>query len=274
MRALYAAPRMEATMVETRIGTVDLPDRIDRERYFRELTYLELSALFAGPLKPGAMTRWSDVAPEEAIGLVAPWVLTHRTPPEANVLWPHDASVGDFRDSAPGRAALTQLHAAAAQLHASWVIFRSPPLFAPSAANRETLRRFFGELATEEAVGAPRVWIPDGLWQPRSAITFATELGITCALDPLVRSPGEPPEIYFDLEVTSLYLRVEGLGRSGALRHERQEDLAMLLEHYEDIPATIAFASPERWQDARNLRKLLKSQNDDEPSTDEEDADD
>jgi hypothetical protein len=31
----------------------------------------------------------------------------------------------------------------------------------------------------------------------------------------------------------------------------------MLLEHYEDVPATIVFESPSRWQDARNLRKTL-----------------
>jgi len=210
-------------------------------------------------VKPSVLAKWKPGQPTHTIGLVAPWVLTHRQPPKAARLWDHDASVGDFRDSAPGRAALAELATSVTQLGASCVVFRSPPLFAPSAANREQLRRFFGELATEAALGAPRVWVPDGLWDPRSAVAFATEIGVTCTLDPMVRDPSEPPEIYYELEVSSLYFRIAGLGRSGAIRSERQEDLVALLEHYEDLPVTIAFDSPQRWQDARNLKKFLGS---------------
>lgn len=245
-------------MAKPRIGTVDLPDRMERARYFRELDALELSALFAGPLKPSVLTKWAASAPKGTVALVAPWVLTHRKAPKGAQLWEHDATVGDFRDSVHGRAALAQLHAAVVQLGASHVVFRSPSLFAASAANRETLKKFFGEIATEEAVGAPRVWVPDGLWDLRTAITFAGELGVICAFDPLVRDPGQPPEVHYDLDVSELYLRIAGLGRSGPLRSERIDDLVMLLEHYEDLPTTIAFESPARWADARNLKKTLE----------------
>lgn len=244
--------------IDTRIGTVDIPERVDRERYFRELTYLELSALFAGPLKPSLLDKWAEIAPKGTLGLVAPWVLTHRKPPKSEKLWPHDATVGDFRDSVPGRAALAQLKQAATQLGAAFTVFRSPPLFAASAANRDQLKRFFGEIATEEATGAPRVWIPDGLWDLRTAITFAKELGVLCAFDPLVRDPNEPPEVHYGLDVSALYLRVTGIGRAGPIRSERMEDLVLLLETYDGVPATIVFESPARWQDARNLKKALE----------------
>jgi len=250
------APR---TMVEPRIGTVDLPERMDRARYFRELSYLESSALFAGPVKPSLLAKWKTETPPHSTGLVAPWVLTHRQPPKAVRLWDHDAEVGDFRDSALGRAALVEFRAAVVLLEAACVVFQSPPLFAASAANRERLRQFFGEVATEDAVGAPRVWIPDGIWDVRTAITFATELGVACAFDPLVRDPGQPAEVHYDLPVSSLYFRITGLGRSGPIRAERQEDLVVLLEHYEDLPVTIAYDSPQRWQDARNLKKALEA---------------
>lgn len=243
--------------IDTRIGTVDIPDRIDRAKYFKELTYLELSGLFAGPLKPSVIAKWAAIAPKGSIGLVAPWVLTHRKAPKAEKLWAHDATVGDFRDSAPGRVALVELASAVSQLGASHVIFRSPSLFAASAANRDALKKFFGEIATEEALGATRVWLPDGLWDLRTAIAVAKELDVLCAFDPLVRDPGQPPEVHYDLDVSALYLRIAGLGRSGPLRTERQDDLVVLLEHYENVPATIAFESPSRWQDARNLRKAL-----------------
>lgn len=245
-------------MPPVRIGTIDIPERVERERYFRELSYLELSALFTGPLKAAVLARWRQLAPPGALGLVAPWVLTHRKPPRADRRWHHDATVGDFRDSAPGRAALTVFRSAATELAASHAIFPSPALFAPSTANREQLRRFFAEIATEEAVGAARVWIPDGLWEPRAAVGFATEIGVTCAIDPLVYDPAHPAEIYEDLGAPALYFRIAGLGRSGPIRAEKLDDLAALVEHYQDIELTVAFGSPARWQDARNFRKLLE----------------
>lgn len=241
------------------IGTVDLPERMERERYFRELDYLELSMLFAGPVKPSVIAKWKAVVPPKSIGLVAPWVLTDKTAPTAPRVWEHDATVGPFRDSGPGKLALAAFQAALTELDAACAIFRSPSLFAPSAANRETLQRFFSEVVAPETLDVPIVWIPDGLWEPLAAIAFATELGVTCAFDPMVREPGQPPEIYYDLEVESLYCRISGLGRAGAIRSEHQEDLAMLIESYGSLPVTVAFDSPQRWQDARNLKKLVAS---------------
>jgi len=298
-------------MPPVRIGTVDLPDRLERERYFRELSYLELSALYAGPLKAAALAKWTapsspgaaanapgepddeavdpneddagagagdeavasddaeddaeaaedDDAPTRSIGLVAPWVLTQRQPPKAARLWHHDATVGDFRDSVHGRSALVAFRQAVTAITASHVIFRSPALFAPSLANRDRLKQFFAEVATEATVGATRVWVPDGLWEPRAAVTFATELGVVCAIDPLVYDPATPHEVYEDLAAPALYFRIGGLGRAGAIRAEKLEDLAALVEHYQDqdIDLTIAFASPARWTDARNFKKLLES---------------
>jgi uncharacterized protein YecE (DUF72 family) len=233
---------------DLRIGTVDVPPRIERERYFGELSYVELTATFAQPLKPSAITRWKACAPAGSIGLVAPWQVTHRDPPRGVT---SNERGDELRGQAP--AAIARLSAEIAALEASCVVFRSPPLFAPSQDHRDRLRRFFAELA----ISAQRVWIPDGLWEPLDAIAFASELGVTCAFDPLVRAPGVPLEIYTDLDLAAVYLRIEGIGRAGRLRAERLDDLAILVERYENVPITIAFASADRWQDARNLKKLL-----------------
>lgn len=140
-------------------------------------------------------------------------------------------------------------------LKASKIVFRSPESFSPSAGNRDALRKFFTEIATFEQ---ERVWIPGGLWNVPTAVKLAGELGVTVAIDPLVREPGNPLESLFELEVSALYLRIEG-GRSGPIRSDAMEDLAALVEAYEDLPITVAFASPERWADARNLKKLFES---------------
>ena len=239
-----------------RIGTVDIPARVDREKYFAELDYCELSVLFAGPAKPSVLAKWGEVAPGDSLGLVAPFPLTHRRAPVGTKLWPHDASTGEFRDSPVARATLAPLQAAAAQLAAHCIVFRSPESFSPSAANRDQLKRFFGEIAVFDL---PRVWVPGGLWNVRTAVKLAGELGVTCAFDPMVREPGEPPEVHHDLEADSLYLRIEAAGRSGTIRPEKLDELADLVSVYreQDRELTVVFASSERWADARNFKKLL-----------------
>lgn len=212
--------------------------------------------MFVGPQKPSTFAKWAEVAPAGTLGLVAPFPITHRKAPNAPKPWPSDAKSGDFRDAPLARAALTELIAAVKQTSATCVVFRSADNFSASAANRDQLKQFFSEVAPEELLGCERVWVPGGLWDLRTAVKFATELGITCAFDPLVRDPNDPPEIHYGLEATSLYLRIES-ARAGLIRNEKLEDLVALIEHYEELPVTVAFASPERWADARNLKKLL-----------------
>lgn len=212
--------------------------------------------MFAGPVKPAVIAKWAEVAPPKSIGLVAPFPLTHRKPPAGTKLWPHDAATGDFRISETARGVLQPLRDAVATLDARYVVFRSAESFSPSAANRDLLRQFFAELATPDAIGTERVWVPGGLWEPRAAVAFANELGVVCAIDPLVQAPGDMADPLDDLEAEALYFRIEGAGRAGAIRNERLEDLAALLEGYEDRELTVVFASPERWADARNFKKL------------------
>lgn len=218
--------------------------------------------LFAGPQKPSSLAKWAEVAPPGSIGLAAPFPLTHRKAPTGQKLWAHDATTGDFRSAELARATLEPLRDAVKMLTARCVVFRSPESFSPSAANRDQLKQFFSELATPEAIATERVWVPGGLWEVRSAVKLANELGVTCAIDPLVHEPGEVVDPYYDLETSSLYLRIVGAGRAGLIRNERLEDLAALVESYkaQDLSLTVAFASPERWQDARNFLKLLDAQ--------------
>ena len=231
-----------------------MPARVERERYFAELDYVELSALFAGPQKPSSLAKWKAVAAPGSIGLVAPFPITHRRAPDHPKPWPHDATTGDYRDSPLARDAFSALTAAATELGASSIVFRSADDFSPSATNREQLARFFGE----HVLDLERVWVPGGLWSVRTAAKVAAELGVALAVDPLVLDPATPEERYEDLDVPALYFRIENAGRTGLVRNEKLEDLAALVEHYEDLELTVAFASPERWQDARNFKKLLE----------------
>jgi uncharacterized protein YecE (DUF72 family) len=239
-----------------RIGTVDLPPRLGMQRYFGELAALELSATFAAPPKPSVVTRWKAEAPAGGLAIAAPWVATHRKAPPNAKGWVGDAGSGEFRDSPAVRAALESFGAICAELQPWAVVFTSPSLFSPSVANRDKLRHFFGEVApAERFAGAQRVWVPDGLWESLAAVRFSEELGITCAIDPLVTIPGTPPDLHYHYESTGLYFRILGIGRNRGLREDDYITLEEMSALYED--ASFILATMERWKDAKNLQKRL-----------------
>jgi uncharacterized protein YecE (DUF72 family) len=218
------------TMVS--VGTVDIPERVDREKYFATLDYVELSLLVRG-VKDKTRDKWAATCPRGAVGLVVASELR-----EISVTLAEDV----------------------AAFGAACVVFRSPPLFSPSQAHRDQLRRFFGEVATVEAVGSARVWVPDGHWEPRAAVKLGAELGIACAIDPLVREPGAPPELYEELEAPAMYFRIEAPSRPGTLDLGQLEELAALVEHYEERSVQsvrVVFATHDRWRDARAFKALV-----------------
>lgn len=239
-----------------RIGTVDLPPRLGMQRYFGELGALELSATFSSPLKQSLVNRWKAEAPAGSLALAAPWVVTHRKAPPNVRGWTADSASGEFRDSPAVRAALEVFGQLCQELKPWAVVFTSPNLFSPSAANRDKLRHFFAEVApAERFAGAQRVWVPDGLWESLSAVRFAQELGITCAIDPLVTIPGTPPDLHYHYETSDLYFRILGIGRTRGLREDDLITLEEMSSLYED--ASFLFASMERWKDAKSLQKRL-----------------
>ena len=242
-----------------RIGTVDLPARIGLPRYFSELSALELSATHAAPLKPSAVTRWKAEAPARSLALTAPGVATHRKAPPNAKGWVADAGAGEFRDTPAVRAALQDFAASCLALSPWAVVFPSPSLFSPSAGNRERLTQFFAEVAPAELFGdAQRVWIPDGLWEPLAAVRFAQQLGVSCAVDPLVTIPGTPADLHLHYDAKNLYFRVHGIGRTRGLREEDLLSLEELSSYYPD--ASFIFASMERWKDAKNVAQRLREQ--------------
>jgi len=246
-------------MATVRIGTVDLPQKGGWDGYFKRLDYLELSGLHAAPVKASTLARWATTAAPGSLGLVAPWVITHRTAPtRVQASWPADAGSGDYRDSPAARTAVEALALAASTVSASAVLFTSPTMLSPSTANRDILRRFFAEVAPAARFGtARRVWIPSGLWTPLTAVTFAGELGVLCAVDPLLDDPDLPIERIVDLPAESLYLRPLGMGRAGALSADRLDALALISEAYQDV--IVAFATAERFRDATSFAKLLNT---------------
>ena len=220
------------------VGCVDLPHGVGWDRYFSRLSYVETSALTRGPLRVAVTNKWRAAAPAPgSFGVVAP---------------PIEAGLGTLVDTA--RA-----------LEASAVVFRTPPMFSPSAANRDLLRKFFTETAPADAFGdAARVWQPDGLWELPTALKLAQELEVVLGADPFAKDPTtDPPDLYATLDLPAVYFRVTGLGHGGRkLSSSQMDELHEVVEAYERV--WVVFATVDSFTDAGRFVRLTSSSDESE----------
>jgi uncharacterized protein YecE (DUF72 family) len=219
------------------VGCADLPHGIGWERYFARLSFVETSVLTRNPARPSVLARWRAAAPGPGcFALVAPEITTD--------------PVGILR----GLPAYLE---AARALEAGVLLVRTSPAFTPSATHRDVLRRLFGEVLTAEAAGgAVRVWLPEGLWDTRTAVTLAREVGVGFGCDPSLRDQTrEPPDFYATLEIPDVYFRVTGLGRgTRTLPSSTLDELAETVAAYPR--AWVVFATVDAMADATRFQRL------------------
>ncbi|HVV84246.1 MAG TPA: DUF72 domain-containing protein [Kofleriaceae bacterium] len=246
------------------VGCAGLPRGLGWPRYFQRLPYLELGALLAGPVRSTVLRRWREAAPSKgSFGVVAPSVVTHTPGPRGfgQRGWPvppgRAHEVGGFKPTEPVTAGVAAHVHAMELLDAAAAVYRTPPDFSPSAANRDAMRRFFSEVATPAAVGERlRVWHPSGLWEPPAAQAFAEELGILCALDPIGADPtGEYTAWWAEQEGDEAYFAVTGLARGRRTPPDRLEELAEIAARYQR--AWVVFATSEPFPDAIRFSNLV-----------------
>lgn len=219
-----------------RIGCAEIPAGVIRASYLAKLGYLELDRTADRATKPGPLRKRRREAPEGfGIGVVAQRVLGSRAEPEL------DAELDRVRgllDAVEGEV----------------VVFRSPPDFTPSQHNRDALAGFFADHATADRfAGVERVWEAQGLWEPRTIIRVAEELGVTVACDPLAVDPTDDDlEWPLRLPGGGAYLRVRGLGAKRSLAPHQLEQLQLIADSYERAWIVVDTADPYR--DALKLR--------------------
>lgn len=273
------------------VGCAGLPRGQGWPRYFQRLPYLELGALLAGPVRSTVLRRWREAASRpHAFGVVAPALITHTPGPRGFGPrgWPvppgrpHD--VGGFRASAEVASAHAAHLTALDILDSEVAIYRTPPDFSPSVANREAMRRFFAEVMTAEVAGPRvRVWHPSGLWDPPAAHAFARELGILCALDPLGADPTRDFAAWWDaFEGDDAYFSIAGIGRGRRTPPDQLEALAEIADRFQR--AWVVFATSEPFPDAIRFAGMVSTGGsndgaaasllgDDDDDLDEEDPD-
>jgi uncharacterized protein YecE (DUF72 family) len=219
------------------VGCADLPHGVGWDRYFSKLGFVETTVLTRSNARPSVLAKWRAAAPGPgSFGVVAPEITSN--------------PLGVARG-------LDQVATALKTLEAGALVFRTPPSFTPSAGNRELLKRLFSEVVTPEATGtAVRVWQPEGLWDTRTAVKLATEIGVVFGCDPLVRDQTrDPPDFFATLDVPDVYFRVTGLGRGGRrLASSQVDELVEITGAYER--AWVVFATVDSLSDATRFQRL------------------
>jgi uncharacterized protein YecE (DUF72 family) len=248
-------PETEDDAPQVRVGCAGLPSGVSRAAYFERLDLLETDVTFFDPPRDVALRRWRSEAPAGSAFSVMAWQLITHEPGTAGYarlnapLAPElAAQVGGFRATEAVARAWGRTLGAARALGAEVIVFQTPPSFTPTEANRDALRRFFGDVATERGE-VTLAWEPQGLWEPGQASALANEIGLVYALDPLqleVPPPDEP----------RAYFRIHGLGvYRGRLGDDLLELLADMVEGYER--AWVVFANVEKLGDAQRFHRLL-----------------
>jgi hypothetical protein len=219
------------------VGCADLPHGVGWDRYFSKLGFVETSVLTRNNARPSVLAKWRAAAPGPgAFGVIAPEITSN--------------PLGVARG-------IDQVVIALRALEAGALVFRTPPSFTPSAGNRDLLRRLFAEVVTPEVTGAAvRVWQPDGLWDTRTAVKLATELGVVFGCDPLIRDQTrDPPDFFATLDVPDVYFRVTGLGRGGRrLASSQVDELVEITGAYER--AWVVFATVDSLSDAIRFQRM------------------
>jgi uncharacterized protein YecE (DUF72 family) len=248
----------------TVVGCADLPPGLRRKRFFEVLDYLENEGTRFRLPAARVLQRWRDEAgPRGRLGLVAPQVITDKPGTRGYARGGEEltakelAQAGAFGATPVVERAVKTLIEACSALPADTVIFRSPPDFAPSAANRDAMRRFFAELAPAERFGdTVRVWEPQGLWEPEVAARLAGELGLVYAWDPLSNDPLATNLEADQLPEASGYFRITGLG-VGKPRFDDYSLEPVLELASECERAWIVFAHAHKYPDAIRCRRLI-----------------
>jgi uncharacterized protein YecE (DUF72 family) len=199
------------------VGCSELPERVSRESYFRQLSLLESTAFTKTPPSTKTLKGWRKKSPEHAaFTLMAPPSLIDPNSKDAK-------AAQDFFD-------------ASKKLVTEAIVFRSGDLFSPSATNRDFIKSFFKENADRHTIASQPVWIPGGLWDLKTAMKLVENLDVVVAFDPLANDAlGENVDTHAELLAGKpAYLRIGQLGHTRSRFEPQQlEELAERVQFVE-----------------------------------------
>ncbi len=228
-----------------RAGTVGYP--VSKKLVLAQVDVVELTETNVSVPKQKTAKRLRESASDRVTFTVQLPRYLFESPPDRTPLPGDLEAYGAFRTTAENTNLWKKTLHFAEGVDALSLVMLTPAEFTPASVHRRALSAF---LKTVEREGREIVWEPRGPWEHEQAVSFAQELGMTLAVDPLRDLP--PPG-------KSAYLRLGPFAAMGS--RVGVYDLTRILEAAEPFErATCVFQTPRSFDDARNLKKVLAQQ--------------
>jgi len=241
---------MGANRQRVRIGCCGFP--VARAKYYEMFDVVEVQQTFYEPPRVETVRRWREEAPAGFEFSLKAWqLITHEArSPTYRRLKTHlghkeRAEAGAFRWSGVVRMAWDRTREVAQALGARMIVFQCPASFAPTAENKDRVRRFFQNV---DRRGLVCIWEPRGKWRPAEIKALCDELDLVHCVDP------------FTAETTTTGLRYWRLHGIGGYRHRYSD------QELQDLRAKASgrrqtwclFNNLGMWEDARRFATLFK----------------
>lgn len=230
-----------------KVGCCGFPVALDR--YFREMSVVEIQASFYRQIGEQQARNWRDKAPESfEFILKAPQCVTH--PPKSPTyrrshLTPEERrECGFFRLSEVVKREMDTFLTRAEALRAHKFLFQTPPSFKPTPENLSAMEEFFRHYRGAGLF----LWEPRGEeWSPEIIEDTCQRLDLIHATDPLL----EGPQLWGDFT----YFRLHGSLKT--YRHDYSlEEMEIVLDLAGE-EGYIMFNNDKMWKNALELKRLI-----------------
>ncbi|MCP4678405.1 MAG: DUF72 domain-containing protein [Deltaproteobacteria bacterium] len=233
------------TQNNIRAGTVGYP--VSKKLVLAQVDVVELTETNVAVPKQKTAKSLRKSAPDRVAFTIQLPRYLFESPPDRTPLPGDLEAYGAFRTTAENQNLWKKTLHFAEGVDALSLVLLTPPEFTPASVNRRALAAF---LKTVERTGREIVWEPRGPWEYEQATSFAQDLGMTLAVDPLRDVP--PPG-------NSAYLRLGPFAAMGS--RVGVYDLTRVLDAAAPFKrVTCVFQTPRSFDDARNLKKILAQQ--------------
>ena len=246
-------------MVDLRIGCGPYPQK--QKRYHETFGCVEITDTFFEPVRESTARRWAGAAPGDFHFVLTAWRWLTLEPLDERGEAPLGRSRGEFglfRPTDANRAAWDVVSASAVALGAAALLFKTPPTFTPTDANRTNLQTFVGDIVGSRPWNG--VWEARGIWQPGEAAAIGDEVGLTVVVDPFAEARFPEPR-------AGAYYAVTGPHARSRFVEEDLLDLHDFLQGHEGT-VHVVFRGDSRVRNAAALARIAQAATGAEPASD------
>jgi len=233
--------------IRIKVGCCGFP--VDRERYFKKFSVIEIQSTFYDFVKLETLKKWREEAPESFEFIIkVPQFITHQsTSPTykkarnlGNLNLEH---LGNFQPSKEVFDCYKKVCEYAEILNTKVLIFQSPPSFKPEKKNIKNMAQFFKKIERRDFILG---WEARGVWQPEQIKEVCMKHGLIDVVDTFIRDSVSGGIFYFRLH-----------GGKGYRKIFSDVELKNLYKKARNKTGYIMFNNITMFEDAQRFKRLL-----------------